>query len=104
MLQIRDLHYSIAHRSLLDGADWLVQPGKRSALVGPNGVGKTTLLRILTGQLEYSGSIITPKEYSIGYLPQEEVAVRGTSILQAVLEGQKELKELEKKIEDLHEE
>ncbi|MCP5046632.1 MAG: ABC-F family ATP-binding cassette domain-containing protein, partial [bacterium] len=47
---------------------------------------------------------ITPKEYSIGYLPQEEVAVRGTSILQAVLEGQKELKELEKKIEDLHEE
>ena len=104
MLQIRDLSYFIGERRLLDGAEWLVQPGKRSALVGPNGVGKTTLLRILNGDLEYnSGSIITPKEYRIGYLPQEEIAVTGTSILQTVLEGQKEVKELEKKIADLHE-
>jgi ATP-binding cassette subfamily F protein 3 len=104
MLQIRDLHYSIGDRRLLDGVDWLLQPGKRAALVGPNGIGKTTLLRIITGEIEdSSGSIIMPKEYKIGYLPQEEIAIKGTTVMQTVLEGQKELKRLEKKIAELHE-
>jgi ATP-binding cassette, subfamily F, member 3 len=105
MLQIRDLHYSIGDRRLLDGVDWMIQPGKRSALIGPNGVGKTTLLKILEGELEYSsGSIIKPREYRIGYLPQEEIAVQGTTVLQAVLEGQKEIKLLERQIAELHDE
>lgn len=103
MLQIRDLHYSIGDRRLLDGADWHIQPGKRAALIGPNGIGKTTLLRILTGQLEHgSGSIIKPKEYRIGYLPQEEITVKGTTVLQAVMQGQDEVKWLEKQMETLH--
>jgi ATP-binding cassette subfamily F protein 3 len=103
LLQIKDLHYSIADRRLLEGVDWMVQPGKRAALVGPNGVGKTTLLRILTGELEYSkGTITMPREYRIGYLPQEEIAVEGSSVLQTVLEGQKEVKRLEQRIAELH--
>ncbi len=103
MLQIRELSYSIGSRQLLDGIDWMIQPGKRTALIGPNGVGKTTLLRILNGDLEYaSGKIIAPKEYRIGYLPQEELAVTGNSILDTVLEGQKEVKRLEQKIAELH--
>jgi ATP-binding cassette, subfamily F, member 3 len=105
MLQIRDLYYSIGDRQLLAGADWNIQPGRRAALVGPNGIGKTTLLRILTGDLEYQGgSIIQPKEYSIGYLPQEEIAVdsKAKSVLGTVLEGQKEVKLLESQISELH--
>jgi ATP-binding cassette subfamily F protein 3 len=103
MLQIKDLHYSIGERRLLAGVDWMIQPGKRTALVGPNGIGKTTLLRILTGELDYSqGSLVKPKEYRIGCLPQEEVAVKGTTVLQTVLEGQKEIALLEKQIAELH--
>jgi ATP-binding cassette subfamily F protein 3 len=104
MLQIRDLQYSIGDRRLLAGVDWMIQPGRRVALVGPNGIGKTTLLRIIIDELEYaSGSIIKPREYRIGYLPQEEIRVKGTTALQTVLEGQKELAWLEKQIAELHE-
>ena len=96
MLQIRELYYSIGDRQLIDGIELMIQPGKRTALIGANGAGKTTLLRILTGEIEYSsGSIIKPKDYKIGYLPQEEITVSGTTVLQAVLEGQKEVKDLE---------
>jgi ATP-binding cassette subfamily F protein 3 len=103
MLQIKDLHYSIGDRQLMSGVNWNIQPGKRAALIGPNGIGKTTLLRIIMGKLEYSGgSIIKPKEYRIGYLPQEEISVKGTTVLETVMEGQKEITLLEKQMTDLH--
>jgi len=89
----------------LAGADWNIQPGRRAALVGPNGIGKTTLLRILIGELEYNGgSIIQPKEYCIGYLPQEEIAVGNDAktVLGTVLEGQKEVTHLENQMAELH--
>ncbi len=104
MLQIKNLHYSIGDRRLMNGLDWLIQPGKRAALVGPNGTGKTTLLRILNGELEHhGGEIVKPKEYRIGYLPQEELPMEGRGILQTVLDGQAEIKQLEQEIQRLHE-
>ena len=64
MLQIRDLKYSVADRDLLNGVNWTINPGRRSALIGPNGTGKTTLIRILADELHYqSGTIQKPKEY-----------------------------------------
>jgi ATP-binding cassette subfamily F protein 3 len=103
MLQIKNLHYSIGDRQLMSGVNWNIQPGKRAALIGPNGIGKTTLLRIIIGELEYAGgSVIKPKEYRIGYLPQEEISVKGTTVLGTVMEGQKEIALLEKQMADLH--
>ncbi|NOY58592.1 MAG: ATP-binding cassette domain-containing protein [Calditrichaeota bacterium] len=99
MLQIKDLYYSIGSRDLLTGVNWMIQPGKRAALIGPNGAGKTTLLRILNGEIvQQSGSIIKPKEFRIGYLPQEEIALKEGTVLQTVLQGQKEIVRLEEKI------
>lgn len=104
MLQIRDLNYNIGDRQLLDGIDWVIQPGKRAALVGPNGAGKTTLLRILNEEIEFhSGVIIKPKEYRIGYLPQEEISLENRTVLQTVITGQKEIIQLETQITRLHE-
>jgi ATP-binding cassette subfamily F protein 3 len=103
MLQIKDLHYSIGDLQLMSGVNWNIQPGKRAALIGPNGIGKTTLLRIIIGELEYSdGNIVKPKEYRIGYLPQEEISVKGTTVLETVMEGQEEIALLEKQMTDLH--
>jgi ATP-binding cassette, subfamily F, member 3 len=99
MLQIRDLNYSIADRELLKGVNWTINPGRRTALIGPNGAGKTTLLKILNGELEHqSGFIQKPKDYKIGYLPQEELALGKGPILEIVLQGRKDLVDLEYKI------
>ncbi|MBD3308409.1 ATP-binding cassette domain-containing protein [candidate division KSB3 bacterium] len=104
MLQVKDVTYAIGERQLLAGIDWVIHPGKRVALIGPNGAGKTTILRILTGEIaEYHGSIIKPKSYQIGYLPQEEAAVEDDSILHTVLQGRQEVIELEARLADLHE-
>ncbi len=72
-------------------------------MIGPNGAGKTTMLRILNGEItEYHGTITKPKEYRIGYLPQEEIALGDSSILHATLKGQKEVIEIENKLAELH--
>ena len=103
MFQIKDLNYSIGERKILDGISWTVQPGQRVALIGPNGAGKTTLFRIVTEEIEaHSGTILKPKSFHIAYLPQEEIVVYGDTVLQTVLDGQKEISNLEKRIKELH--
>lgn len=103
MLQIRNLHYTIGERKLLDGIDWVIRPGKRSALIGPNGAGKTTLLNILMNEIEPAdGTVSHPKEYRLGCLPQEEIPLEGQTVLQTVLDGQEEVIRLEKQIARLH--
>ncbi len=103
MLQVRDLQYSVGDRQLLNGIDWVIHPGKRIALIGPNGAGKTTMLRILNGEIEdHHANIVKPKDYRIGYLPQEEVAPGNGSVLQTVLKGQKEAITIENTLAELH--
>jgi len=103
MLQVRNLHYSIGDRDLLYSVSWNLQPEKRFALIGPNGSGKTTLLRILTGDIDsHSGTITKPRNYTIGYLPQEEIVVGQGSVLENALAGIPEIRELEHKIHALH--
>ena len=48
---IRDLHYSRGHRKIFDGLDLEVPRGRVTAIMGPSGTGKTTLLRLITGQI-----------------------------------------------------
>jgi ATP-binding cassette subfamily F protein 3 len=103
MLQVRNLHYSIGDRDLLAAVDWNLQPEKRFALVGPNGSGKTTLLRILIGEIEpHAGTITKSRNYTIGYLPQEEIVIGKGTILENALAGIPEIQELEHKIHALH--
>jgi ATP-binding cassette subfamily F protein 3 len=103
MIQIQDLSYSIGGRVLMSDINWVIPPGKRSALIGPNGTGKTTLLRLIIGELQPDkGKINKPREYHIGYLPQEEIEVRGDSVLDTALAGHEKIDELEQKIAEVH--
>ncbi|MBN1894008.1 ABC-F family ATP-binding cassette domain-containing protein [bacterium] len=103
MIQIRNLHYSIGQRRLLDGVDWLIHPGRHMALIGPNGAGKTTLLRILCGELQPDNAdCIMPKGIRIGYLPQEETDAEKGSLLETVMKSRRELADVESRMEEIH--
>ena len=71
MLQLSSAGRRFGPRILFSNANWLVTPGERTALVGANGTGKSTLMKVLAGleSLDY-GTSACPR-ISIGYLPQE---------------------------------
>src|SRR4051812_16207083 len=59
MLFIKDLTYRIAGRTLLDKASLSIPAGYRVGLVGPNGTGKSTLFKLIAGELQSDGGDIT---------------------------------------------
>jgi len=72
-LHARSLSLSLGRATILHEVDLSVSPGWRVGLVGPNGVGKSTLLRVIAGEIyPDSGSVTTtPPNALVGYLPQE---------------------------------
>jgi len=52
LIEIRDVHYSVGGRSIFSGLNLSIARGRITALMGPSGTGKTTLLRLMTGQIK----------------------------------------------------
>ena len=78
-LVARDIAKSYAAVEVLDRASLVVSPGDRVGIVGPNGIGKSTLLRVLAGLEEPDlGEVVCPG--AVGYLPQEPSARVGESV------------------------
>src|SRR5512145_974206 len=80
LITVSSLSKSFGAEDLFSGVTFSVAKGARLALVGPNGIGKTTLLRILIGEEEPSSGMVTrTKSLRIGYLPQEaDFKLQGT--------------------------
>ena len=103
MLQISNLTKYFGAQKLFEDITWQLDRFKRTALVGHNGAGKSTLLKILAGLLDADGgSVIIPKNISIGYLPQEITLMDRKPALDLVLSGRQDLLDLESEIERLH--
>jgi len=72
MLRLDQITYRIGPRTLFDGASATINPGHRVGFVGRNGTGKTTLLGMLTGDIEFdSGTISVPSRWRVGITRQE---------------------------------
>jgi ATP-binding cassette subfamily F protein 3 len=87
LAQFADVRFAYAGNEILTGASLLIRPGERLALLGPNGTGKSTALRLLSGELQPdAGDARVLGKASVAYLRQSQaLAVAGT-LMDALLE------------------
>src|SRR5881409_3400652 len=89
MLQLESVTKHFATKTILKEASAHLRPGSRVGLVGPNGIGKTTLLRLILGEQTLDGGRIRKRpRLRIGYLPQDLEHIPGTTVLDATHRGQ----------------
>jgi ATP-binding cassette subfamily F protein 3 len=89
-------------RLLFENIDWMITPHDRTGLVGANGTGKTTLLRILAGLDQVDqGEVSFPKSLRAGYLPQDGLTLSGRTVFQECLSVFASIQEMEREMEEL---
>jgi ATP-binding cassette subfamily F protein 3 len=102
MIQFSGAQKRFGHKLLFEGLDWLITPRDRVGIVGGNGTGKSTLLKILAGveQLD-QGSLTLMKGLTLGYLAQDGLSLAGRTVFEECLSVFDWLKALQRESEDL---
>ncbi len=103
MLALVDFSFEFAGRYLFKDASWHIKPNEKIGLVGLNGTGKSTLLRIISGEYELrEGSLSKPADLKIGFLNQDLLSIDYQEpVLDVVLQGRADLAALDKEIHRL---
>ncbi|MGH9454199.1 MAG: ABC-F family ATP-binding cassette domain-containing protein [Terriglobia bacterium] len=102
MIQVSSAGKHFGSKTLFEGLDWLITPGQRVGLVGANGTGKSTLLKILAGLEPLDeGSLSLAKGVTTGYLPQDGLSLSGRPVLDECLSIFGELLDMEQEMEAL---
>ena len=108
LIGLQDVTFEFGARTIVRDATWHLNPGERIGLIGYNGTGKSTLLKVLVGEyMPSAGSVVKSKETTIGYLHQDLLSFdTNNNITQVAMEAfekvmalQKEQHELEKLLE-----
>jgi ATP-binding cassette subfamily F protein 3 len=102
MIQLSSAGKRYGHKLLFEDANWLITPESHVGLVGANGTGKSTVIKVLAGleSLDY-GTISRAKGISAGYLPQDGLALSGRSIFAECMSVFDDLHAMEKEMESL---
>ena len=103
LIGFQNLTFEFGARVIVEDATWHINPGERIGLIGYNGTGKSTLLKVLVGQyLPSKGSVEKGRETTIGYLHQDLLSFdTNESILEVGMGAFERVRELEKEIEEL---
>jgi len=102
MIQLSSAGKRFGGKVLFEELNWLITPHDRVGLVGANGTGKTTLLKVLAGleSLDY-GSLTVMKGTTAGYLPQDGLSLSGRSVFQECMSVFDEVRDMEREMEAL---
>jgi len=103
LLGLQNVTFEFGARVIVKDATWHIQPNERIGLIGYNGTGKSTLLKVLTNQyLPSSGTVEKGKETTIGFLHQDLLSFdTEESILEVALSAFEKVRTLEKEIEQI---
>jgi ATP-binding cassette subfamily F protein 3 len=103
MITLNNLSFEFGGRYLYKNANWHIKPNERIGLIGLNGTGKSTLLRMINGEYQPSeGSISKPRGLTIGFLNQDQLSFQSEeTILNVALTAFEEALKLEKEIEEI---
>ena len=102
MIQLSSAGKRFGHKLLFENADWLITSHDRVGLVGANGTGKTTLMKVLAGldTLDY-GALTIAKGTTAGYLPQDGLSLSGRTVFAECMSVFDELRNMERELETL---
>jgi ATP-binding cassette subfamily F protein uup len=99
-ITLTDAHLAYGHLPLLDGAALAVEPGERLALIGRNGTGKSSLLKVLAGLERLDAGVMQVQQGLLRhYVPQEPQFDGQATVFEAVSEGLAEVKALRARFE-----
>jgi ATP-binding cassette subfamily F protein 3 len=103
LIGLQNVTFEFGARTIVEDATWHIQPNERIGLIGYNGTGKSTLLKVLVGEyLPSKGTVERSRGTTIGYLHQDLLSFdTNDSILQVALGAFERVLQLEKEIEEL---
>jgi len=102
MIQLSGAGKRFGHKLLFENTDWLITAHDRVGLVGANGTGKSTLMKILAGLDTFDyGSLIVAKGTTAGYLPQDGLSLSGRTVFAECMTVFSDLHAMERELETL---
>src|SRR5205809_969265 len=101
MIQLSSAGKRFGPKLLFENLNWLITAKERAGLVGANGTGKSTLLKVLAGidSLDY-GEVIRTKGMTVGYLPQDGLNVSGRTVFNECMSVFAEVRDIEREMEE----
>ena len=104
MISINNLSVEFSAKSLFDNISYVINPRDKIALVGKNGAGKSTMLKIIAGlQRPTSGTVAVPQDVTVGYLPQQMVLEDTLTVKEEVRKAFSHIAEMQARLDAMNE-
>lgn len=105
MISINNLTVEFTAKTLFDNINYVINPRDKIALMGKNGAGKSTMLKIIAGlQTPTSGTVSVPRDVTVGYLPQQMVLSDTVTVIEEARKAFSHIDEQKKRLAEFNDE